>query len=262
MKSAHLKLVLIAGLLSLACTTKVSEWVLLNALPNEYSLVYFHNDPLSEIEKRKNAEVEKSISTANIQFRYFLSRETNQPYYGLYYGKTFVSRFNNIPELKNLTTSPLREKIAKELMSGKLCVMLYLKTGVKEKDDIGIEIVKKTIALSPFSNIIPLVELDRNDVGEKHFASMLLNVESDLKDIQEPMIFGVFGRFKVLEPLLGRGISEENINLLIDFLTADCSCLIKDDLPGMDILCTNNWESPETALVNAIMDENPSLEHH
>ena len=86
--------------------------------------------------------------------------------------------------------------------------------------------------------------------------------EDDLKGISEPMLFGIFGRFKALEPLVGKGISDENIKLMINFLTADCSCLIKDNLPGTDILFTNNWENPATALVNKILDENPHLLHH
>jgi hypothetical protein len=48
---------------------------------------------------------------------------------------------------------------------------------------------------------------------------------------------------------------------MINFLTADCSCLIKDNLPGTDILFTNNWDNPATALVNTILDEDPSLQH-
>jgi len=147
-------------------------------------------------------------------------------------------------------------------MAGKLCVMLYLKTDIAEKDEPGLRLVKKTVTASPFGKIIPVIELSRNSMEEKHFASMLLNVESDLKDIREPMLFGIFARFKALEPLLAKGISEENINLMIDFLTADCSCLIKDNLPGTDILFTNNWENPAPALVNRILDENPSLLHH
>ena len=101
--------------------------------------------------------------------------------------------------------------------------------------------------------------MSRNSKEEAHFASLLLNVEDDLKGIQEPMLFGVFGRFKALEPLLGKGITEENINLMIDFLTAECSCLIKDDLPGTDILFTDKWDNPQPALLNKIIDDNPSF---
>ena len=160
-----------------------------------------------------------------------------------------------------LTSSPLREKIAKELMAGKLCVMLYLETGIREKDEERMQIVKKTVEDSPFSKIITVIKIYRNDKDENHFVSMLLNVEDDLKYINEPMLFGIFGRFKALEPLVSKGITEENVNLMINFLTADCSCLIKDDLPGTDILYTSNWENPVIALVNKILDENPSLIH-
>jgi hypothetical protein len=261
MKPIYLKIVIIAGILSLACTTKVSEWVLLNSLPTDYTLIYFHKDPLSETEKQQNTEAGKNIISGNIQFRNILKKDINQSFYGLYYKNRLFSKYNDIMDLKNLTTSPLREKIAMDLKEGKLTVLVYLKTDIKEKDEAGLQIVKKTIAASPFGSIIPVIELSRNNLDEKHFISMLLNVESDLKDIKEPMLFGIFGRFKALEPLLAKGITEENINLMINYLSADCSCLIKDNLPGTDILFTNDWENPAPALVNKILDENPSLLH-
>ncbi|MCP4313676.1 MAG: hypothetical protein GY790_20675 [Bacteroidetes bacterium] len=162
-------------------------------------------------------------------------------------------------DLRGLASSPLREKVATELMAGKLCVMLFLKTDDKEKDEKGLNTLRSTVESSPFGKIIPVVELSRNSREEHHFASLLLNVEDDLKDIQEPMLFGIFGRFKALEPLLGGGISVENINLMIDYLSAECSCLIKDDLPGTDILSPDQWENPKSALLNKIIDDNPSF---
>ncbi len=262
MKPIFIKTILIAGILSLACTTKVSEWVLINSLPNEYLLAYYHKDPLSETVRKQNSELAGEISSANIQFRSVLKKDIEKPYYALIYNNRLFSKYYDPQELNDLSVSPLRKIIASELMSGKLCVMLYLKTGIPAKDDPELQIIKRTITASPFREIIPVVELDRNNVEEKHLVSMLLNVEDDLKGINEPMLFGVFARFKALEPLLGKGITEENINLMIDFLTADCSCLIKDDLPGTDILFTNNWENPMPAMVNQIIDANPILVHH
>lgn len=258
----HFRIIAIAGLLSLACTTKVSEWVLLNSLPDHYTLVYFHKTAPSETTKQQNTLIDNNIKTANISFRSVLKQDINVPYYALYYKNRLFSTYNEQSYPEKLTTSPLRERIATELMAGKLCVMLYLKTDNREKDDQWLQIIRKTIDASPFSSIIPLVELSRNNSEEMHFVSMLLNVESDLKRIQEPMLFGIYGRFRVLEPLLAKGISGENIRLMIDFFTADCSCLIKDDLPGMSILFSGNWENPAPALVNRILDENPSLLHH
>jgi hypothetical protein len=262
MKPKYLKIIILGALLSLACTTKVSEWVLLNTLPTHYALIYFHKVQLSENELRRNSEISKNINGANIQFRSIQKNDITKPYYGLYYNDRLFSKYDDLNSLVNLTYSPLREKIAEELMAGKLCVMLYLKTGIKEKDDKQMQIVKQAIENSSFGKIITVIELSRNDKTENHFVSMLLNVEDDLRYINEPMLFGIFGRFKALEPLVSKGISEENINLMISFLTADCSCLIKDDLPGTDILYINKWENPIPALVNKILDENPLLLHH
>lgn len=261
-KSIYLKIILIAGIISLACTTKVSEWVLLNSLPNEYLLVYFYKDSVSETVKQHNSEIARDIKSANIQFKTIRKNGIDKPYYALYYNNRLFSKYYDYSELERLSVSPLREKIAGEIMAGKLCVMLYLKTGIPEKDDPALQIIKRTVTASPFREIIPIIEIERKSIEEKHFVSMLLNVESDLKDINEPMLFGIFARFKALEPLVAKGISEENINLMIDFLTADCSCLIKDNMPGTDILYTNNWENPLPALVNSILDENPLLMHH
>lgn len=262
MKRVHVKILLLSAILSLACTTKVSEWVLVNAPAGRYTLIYFYKDQISETVRNKNASVARETSTANIDFRSVENREIAQPYYALYYGKRLFARYNDAKDLTGLTVSPLRQKIASEIMTGKLCVLTYLTTGNKEKDDRGMQIIRNALNDSPFRNIITVTELNRNSSEESHFVSLLLNVEDDLKTIQEPMLFGVFGRFRSLEPLLGKGITEENIKLMIDFFTADCSCVIKDDLPGIDILFTDNWDNPSTAMVNRILDENPFLLHH
>jgi hypothetical protein len=259
MKLIFLKILLLAGIIAAPCTTRVSEWVLINSLPAQYTLVYYHKDPLSESVKKQNSDVASMIKSGNIQFKTATREDIKDSYYALYYGNRLFSSYKEVSELKDLVVSPLREKVAAELMSGKLCVMVYLKTDNKEKDERGLAEIDKTLAASPFGKIITLVGLSRNTRDESNFASMLLNVEVDLKGIQEPMLFGVFGRFKALEPLVGKGISIENINLMIDYLTAECSCLIKDDLPGTDILFTDKWDNPKPALLNKIIDENPGI---
>lgn len=62
MKPTFLKIIILGALLSLACTTKVSEWVLLNTLPTDYSLIYFHKDQLSENELKQNSEIDKKYT--------------------------------------------------------------------------------------------------------------------------------------------------------------------------------------------------------
>ncbi len=246
--------ILIAASISMACTTRVSEWVLLNIIPHQYTLVYFHNGPPGRPVSDKNKVLSNGAEKANMRFESADRPEITQPYYGLFYEGRLFTRYTSVDELTGLTTSPLREKIAGELMAGKLCVMLYLKCGNPVKDGNSLQSIQKTLESSPFGKIIPLIELNRNDRAETHFISMLLNVEDDLKQYQEPMLFGIFGRFKALEPLLGKGITEENVGLMIDYFTAECSCLIKDNLPGTDILFAGTWENPQPALLNKIID--------
>jgi len=259
MKREFFTMILLAGLISLACTTRVSEWVLINSLPTEYTLVYFHSGPLSETVKKQNQALAESIKTANIRFKEVNRPEINKSYFELYYKGRSFSTYQTRDELTGITTSPMRRDIAAELMAGKLCVIVFLKTDDSKKDDKGLNALHNAVGSSPFGNIITVVELSRSSREESHLASLLLNVEDDLKGIREPMVFGVFGRFKALEPLVGKGISEENIHLMIDYFTAECSCLIKDDLPGTDILFAGKWENPQPALLNAIIDANPIL---
>jgi len=261
MKQVYLTMVVLAALLSLACTTKVSEWVLLNSVQDKYLLVYFHENEISEVEKQQNSEIEKLLNTSNILLKTLQRDKIEKPYYALYLNNRLVTEYADKEELSAIVNSPIRQQIGDELMAGKLCVMLYLKSGIQTKDEKGLEVVKKSVEESPFGSVITVVELDRNSTEESQFVSLLLNVEGDLKEIEEPMVFGVFGKFRALEPLLAKGISQENINLMLNFLTADCSCLIKDNLPGVNILYSGDWKNPQTALVNEIMDANPHLEH-
>jgi hypothetical protein len=261
MKLFFLKIFLGFGILNLMCTTKVSEWVLLNAPPVEYSLVYYHSLPISETAGMQNTILAEKISPANIRLSDAEKKDASEPYYALYYGDRLFKTYRTPSEMADLTTSPLRKKIASELMSGKLCVMLYLTTGNKELDDKGMKEIETALSDSPFRDIITLIPLSRTSAGEAQFTNMLLNVEGDLKTLPQPMLFGIFARFKALEPLVGKGITSENVNLMVSFLTADCSCLIKDNLPGTDILFTNKWDNPAPALVNAILDAHPELQH-
>ena len=72
---------------------------------------------------------------------------------------------------------------------------------------------------------------------------MLLASEADLKDLDEPMVFPVYGRGRFMPPMVGKGITDENITHDAEFLTGPCSCQIKRQNPGTDLLAAVNWES-------------------
>lgn len=73
---------------------------------------------------------------------------------------------------------------------------------------------------------------------------MLLRLEDDLLDKEmenKPMLFPAFGKGRVLPPLIGAGISEENALADCGYLCGACSCQVKNQNPGMDILVKADW---------------------
>jgi hypothetical protein len=70
----------------------------------------------------------------------------------------------------------------------------------------------------------------------------LLNSESDLRDYKEPMAFPVFGRGRVLYAVVGQGISADTIRKASSFIAGPCSCQVKEQNPGFDLLLSCDWD--------------------
>jgi hypothetical protein len=56
------------------------------------------------------------------------------------------------------------------------------------------------------------------------------------------MVFPLFGRGRAMPALVGAGITPENIKDAAAFLAGPCSCEVKRDNPGVDLLLTADWE--------------------
>jgi hypothetical protein len=75
------------------------------------------------------------------------------------------------------------------------------------------------------------------------FVRMLLRSEEGLESSREPMVFPIFGRGRKLDALAGKGISTENVEEYCAFLSGPCSCQVKLQNPGLDLLLAAEWES-------------------
>ena len=56
------------------------------------------------------------------------------------------------------------------------------------------------------------------------------------------MVFPVFGQARVLYALVGKGIRHETIDRAASFLIGSCSCQVKEQNPGADLLMTVDWK--------------------
>jgi hypothetical protein len=86
------------------------------------------------------------------------------------------------------------------------------------------------------------VEVRRDAPEERWLVRQLLSLEEDLSAITGPMVFAVFGRGHAMEPCLGRGITGENMAALAAFMAGPCTCEVKEEHLGMDLLTRWDWE--------------------
>ena len=162
--------------------------------------------------------------------------------------------------------SPARQKLAKRLQDGDSAVWILLECGNKQKDDATKKILEerlvhlgKTLKMpelkdqdvqAGYLSIRPedlklgfsLLTISADDPDEKVFREILLSSEDDLKDFDEPIAFAVFGRGRAMPALVGKGINNDMIDDACTFLSGPCSCQVKRQNPGFDILTSVNWD--------------------
>lgn len=119
----------------------------------------------------------------------------------------------------------------------------------KSESDIDKEDADKSAP----SRQIGVVTLARDDPKERWLTEMLLAVEPDLKDKEfedQPMVFVVYGRARALPPYIGKGITRNNMLEVLDFITGACSCTVKEQNPGVDLLTRYDWETAAEKLAD------------
>jgi hypothetical protein len=99
------------------------------------------------------------------------------------------------------------------------------------------------------------VKIGRNDPQEQWLVRMLHAMEPELKKEDSPMTFMAYGRGRVLLPCIGKGITRENLVYMIEFITSACSCTVKEQNPGVDLLVRYDWEAAAAKLAEKFAAE-------
>ena len=197
--------------------------------------------------------------------------------------------------VRRLVESPARVELRRRLLAGESAIWILLESGDPAKDAAAEKAM--TIAMGEAQSSLKLPEpeaasnpaaarpgphanenaevlrtdlpveirfsllrLKRNDPAEAALVAMLTHLEDDLGDyVQEPMVFPVFGRGRVLEPLIGAGVTSHNMMGQAGYLCGACSCEVKEQNPGMDLLMAANWEPVDTTPQLEIVRSSPEL---
>jgi hypothetical protein len=163
--------------------------------------------------------------------------------------------------LKALANSPKRRQLTERLIDGESIVWIFIPSGNSAKDENAQKVLRReldrsldTLAKTPFfvetgskgkklSYSFPVLTLSRSEPQEHFFLDMLLHSESNPSEHKdEPMVFAVFGRGRMLAGIFGEQINEKNVQGIVSYLAASCSCEIKAQHPGMDLLLSAFWD--------------------
>jgi hypothetical protein len=166
------------------------------------------------------------------------------------------------PMVDRLLDSPLRKQLLERLLAGDTAVWLLLECSDAAKNDAAaalLEVELKKLAAelqlpeltdlpddtlfakTPLKLAFSTLRVPRSE-AEAPLAQMLLRSESDLVERDDPMVFPVFGRGRALLPLVGAGITAENVANSAKFLVGACSCEVKELNPGFDLLMSASWD--------------------
>ena len=105
---------------------------------------------------------------------------------------------------------------------------------------------------------VALLTVKRTDPAETWFVRNLMAIEPDLaKYAAEPMLFAAYGRGRTMMPYIGKGITLDNLGRCLTYLTGPCSCMVKAENPGADLLVRWDWQATADSLAAA--DESQPL---
>jgi len=178
----------------------------------------------------------------------------------------------NEENLSNLLDSPARKTLQKLLLSGESVIWITIDPDQKllddltkyselfsgkyklseeiiqmdEKDKIDSITTKKELD-NVIRSTIPLkisfttLKVNRNDPKEEVFLNMLLSQWPELRHSDKPVVIPVFGRGRFLEAAPAELLDQLSFKKLTDYLCSGCSCTVKTENPGIDLLMDVPW---------------------
>ena len=164
----------------------------------------------------------------------------------------------------NLLQSPVRKELSKRLLRGDSIVWLLLQSPDKKKTQAAqrlltknFEALQKKVTLpdgiglpgSELHSEVPLLikfsslEIDPTDEQEQFLVQLLTGFEPQAVSDGEPLLVPVFGRGRALEVIPARDLDDHLIEDVTMFLSGACSCQVKEQNPGFDLLMTEDWDT-------------------
>jgi hypothetical protein len=272
---------LVQTISSLACSTPVFRYALEMWPAFNFIIEVVHNGELTEQQALALKQLSSSIEgnqTANLlikesaDFEKYNLPQNSSPQILLYHpveqrDKSIIWQGElSLANVNKIIDSPARQEILRNIQKGDAATWVLVNGKDEKKNKVAfntlnkeLKDLSKTLKLASDAtnvdgelldiNIInqgvkfSMLTVSRDDPAEEVFIKMLLSTEPDLPFIKAPMAFPVFGRGRVLFALVGKGIKRKLIEETCNSVIGWCSCTIKEDNPGADLLFKADWEA-------------------
>jgi hypothetical protein len=86
-----------------------------------------------------------------------------------------------------------------------------------------------------------VLEIAPEDPAEQYLIRQISGLKFDAFRNGDPLIVPVFGRGRALEVIPADQLNADLIRELTEFLCGACSCQVKEQNPGFDLLLTTDW---------------------
>ena len=283
--------------LTKACQVPVFRYALERWAADTYRLAVFHNGPLSDEQQDVVASVGYDVNLELLTIDAGKMSAAERIRFGdvqvikgqmlgrLYY--PIESRLRDKPiwegdltrdVLMGIVDSPVRRRIAKDILAGESAVWVILNSGNREADDrikktlnghidsivqwleipegvagpgelervasgeVAMEdVLRSTIPLKvSFTSLV----IEKNDPAEQFFVKMLTGFVPALIEQypRQPLVFPVFGRGRTLDGISEEMLNEELMAAAGSYICGACSCEVKRENPGIDLVMTMGWD--------------------
>lgn len=152
--------------------------------------------------------------------------------------------------------SPCRQELIRLLLEGRTSVWILLESGTRSKVKRAHAVLVDELArlertlrfptdftsMDKLGPSFSILRLSPDNPRETELIAMLRGSEPDLEQrTDEPIVFPVFGRGIILYALIGDGINTTTIAEAAEFITGSCSCEVKSQNPGIELLLSADW---------------------
>jgi hypothetical protein len=167
--------------------------------------------------------------------------------------------------VERVLDSPIRRAVTRHLLSNASGAFVLLRSGDQTADRAAEDLLRgqltalaaqmelpafdpndekswRYIALPPAKIDFKVFPVAADDPSEQGLVRQLTQFDPDFAKLPGPKAFAVFGQGRFI-PLAGSELSARGITDLVGFLVGSCSCEIKDQNPGIDLLTCTDWSA-------------------